>query len=302
MKHCDSYTYLGAIFTSDGKVTSTMSHHITSRTKTMNKLITFLDRNKSIPYFVKKKVLDACFSTSLLYGCEAWLGVKPSQDLKAFYMKAIKLLLGVRQSTHNEACLHESGYPSLEAQIRARQQAFFAKMVREREGREDDPLMFALRLTHADNKVMSAYIRELEGAADIIEADLRRRRGVVCADRQSTRARTYLDMNPGLSIHPVYVGQSLLDDALRIWFTRFRLSSHRLRIETGRWARIDANERFCQYGDVVQSEKHVLEDCPLVQHIRTKYRTENLELETFVCTEKTDSDLRLLRDILQFYE
>ena len=109
-------------------------------------------------------------------------------------------------------------------------------------------------------------------------------------------------MNPGLSIHPVYVGQSLLDDALRIWFTRFRLSSHRLRIETGRWARIDANERFCQCGDVVQSEKHVLEDCPLVQHIRTKYSTENLELETFVCTEKTDSDLRLLRDILQFYE
>ena len=53
---------------------------------------------------------------------------------------------------------------------------------------------------------------------------------------------------------------------------------------------------------MVQSEKHVLEDCPLVKHIRTKYSMEDVKLETFVCTEKTDSDLHFLRDILKFYE
>ena len=301
VKHCDSYTYLGAIFTSDGKVASTLMHHVTSRTKAMNKLIIFLDRNRGIPFFVKKKVLDACFSTSLLYGCEAWLGVKPSPEIKAFYMKAIKLLLGVRQSTHNDICLMEAGYPSLEAVIRSRQQVFFQKMIREREGIDRDPLMFAIKLTHDSNNFMSKYIRGLETAGDIIGDDVRRRSGVICADRK-TRATKYRDMNPGLSIHSVYSNDSLLDDDLRICFTRFRVSSHRLRIETGRWSRTPSEQRLCQCGASVESEAHVLVECPLVQPIREKYELENIDFHRFVTTDKTEKELKLLRDILAFYE
>ena len=303
VKHCDSYTYLGAIFTSDGKVTSTMSHHVLSRTKTMNKLIIFLDRNKSIPYFVKKKVLDACFSTALLYGCEAWLGVKPSMELNAFYMKAIKLLLGVRQTTHNDVCLLESGYPSLEAQIKSRQQVFFNKMTQERVGIDNDPLMFAIELTHANNKMMSKYIRGLESAGNIIEADLLQRRVALCANKKSTRAMTYLDMNPGLSSHAVYTGESLLEDDLRILFTRFRVSSHRLRIETGRWSRTPPEERVCQCGNGVQSERHVLVECPLVKHIRQIYNEDQvIDFNEFVTAEKSTADLMFLREVLSFYE
>ena len=58
----------------------------------MNKLTIFLQQNKNAPYEVKKVVVDACFNSSLLYGCESWLGVKPTGTLNAMYMKAVKIL------------------------------------------------------------------------------------------------------------------------------------------------------------------------------------------------------------------
>ena len=142
--HCDEYKYLGAIFTSDGKVTTSLDKHCTTKQKDINKLVIFLECNKNAPFKVKKTVVDACFNASFLYGCEAWLGVKPTADMKTLYMKAIKMLLGVRQSTPNELCLIETGYPSLEAAIRQRQRQFFNKMREERHDMANDPLMFAL--------------------------------------------------------------------------------------------------------------------------------------------------------------
>ena len=71
VRHCSNYTYLGAVFTSDGKVKSSLTQHVVSREKAMNKLVIFLHRNKNAPYKVKKTVVDACFNTSLLYGCES---------------------------------------------------------------------------------------------------------------------------------------------------------------------------------------------------------------------------------------
>ena len=60
-----------------------------------------------------------------------------SPKMKPMYMKAIKMLLGVRQSTPNETCLIEAVYPWLEALIRQRQQRFFERMVAERKDMTD---------------------------------------------------------------------------------------------------------------------------------------------------------------------
>ena len=53
-------------------------------------------------------------------------------------------------------------------------------------------------------------------------------------------------------------------------FTRLRLSSHRLRIETGRWSRIPRENRLCACG-VIQDEAHAIQVCPNVGHIRQRY-------------------------------
>ena len=85
----------------------------------------------------------------------------------------------------------------------------------------------------------------------------------------TTRRTTYLEINPTLSVHPLY-NSDRIPEYCRISFTRMRLSSHYLKIETGRWSRIPREERLCQCGEL-QTEKHVLLECPLLQYLRLIY-------------------------------
>ena len=187
--HCSQYTYLGSIFTSDGKVSSAIDKHADTRINALNKLVRFLDINESAPFLVKKCVVDACFASSLLYGCESWLGIKPSRRIKTMYMKAIRMLLGVRQQISEDVCLIESGYPSLEALVRSRQQSFIKKQLQERDGMLDDPLMHALTITHRDNPVLSRYIKSLlDGPDDIIQADIQQRKERMRASEKTKTA------------------------------------------------------------------------------------------------------------------
>ena len=100
----------------------------------------------------------------------------------------------------------------------------------------------------------------------------------------------------------MYNSNIAVDDDLRTAFTRLRLSSHRLRIETGRWSRIDRAERLCQCGLDVQSEQHVLSDCDLVSDIRRSYGFQSIEWREFMVTEKTEQQLLMVKQILKFYE
>ena len=87
-------------------------------------------------------------------------------------------------------------------------------------------------------------------------------------------------MNPDLSIHPLYEfheNEPVIDDNLRIAFTRFRLSAHKLRCETGRWNKVPADRRICPHcdGASIQNEQHIF-TCPAVQLVCATYNTTSL--------------------------
>ena len=62
--HCKSYTYLGTIFTVDGKFKSMLSRHISDKYCNVLKLYSFVSRNGSMPFTWKRKVFDACMLAS----------------------------------------------------------------------------------------------------------------------------------------------------------------------------------------------------------------------------------------------
>ena len=82
---------------------------------------------------------------------------------------------------------------------------------------------------------------------------------------QGSRRANYRSINPRLDVNAVY--SATVPEYERISFTRMRLSSHRLHYETGRWSRIAPENRRCPCGDV-QTQKHVLLDCPLSEGFR----------------------------------
>ena len=60
----------------------------------------------------------------------------------------------------------------------------------------------------------------------------------------------------------------------RTAFTRFRLSAHRLCIETGRWHKpypIPRNERKCILCNTLEDEFHFLLECDLYKDLRIRY-------------------------------
>ena len=122
-------------------------------------------------------------------------------------------------------------------------------MIDERKDMADDPLMFALGMTRGENQVMHRYITQVMEEGNILENDATRRKERIMSS-ENTKPTTYRMINPHLSLHPIYSSDDIVDDDFRTAFTRMRLSSHRLRIETGRWARIPQDQRTCQCGIV----------------------------------------------------
>ena len=87
----------------------------------------------------------------------------------------------------------------------------------------------------------------------------------------TTKAMKYKEINPNLNVHRVYNSKVYIDERKRVVFSKFRTSSHSLKIETGRWSRIPADDRLCDCGQGVQDENHVVFVCQRTMAIREKY-------------------------------
>ena len=60
--------------------------------------------------------------------------------------------------------------------------------------------------------------------------------------------------------------------SVRQQVTKFRLSDHRLAIETGRYIGLLEEDRKCEFcPDRVEDEIHFLFECTLLEHLRQRY-------------------------------
>ena len=75
-----------------------------------------------------------------------------------------------------------------------------------------------------------------------------------------------------MDVHPIYTSNTFIPDYQRQSFSRIRLMSHNLKIETGRWSRIPRERRVCRCDNSqLQTEAHVLIDCTLTHNIRHRH-------------------------------
>ena len=258
VNHCDSYVYLGSPFTCDGSLSSAVKLHAKNKLCHVLKFISFLKKNNDIPFIVKRRVFDAALLSSLVYGCESWVGADLKPVVK-LYNWALKQLLAVRKTTPNIICYVEAGYPSLPDFVKYRQHKFYKEMWNERSSMGDDPLAFVMRKEIEANtttgNIVSEMIRdELPNMSVMLEKVKR------CVEESdASRCMVYKDINPTLSMHSIYHERQPVNEFHRLEFSRFRLSGHILAIETGRWnrrgrGRLPVEEWLCPCGGEVQTE------------------------------------------------
>ena len=303
VEHCNMYVYLGSPFTSDGATSSAVKIQANMKMPHVLKFVSFIKKNNDIPYIVKKRVFEAALMSTLLYGCESWIGadIKPMAKL---YNWCLKQLLGVRKFTCNDVCYAESGYPPLKDLIEFKQHTFFRAMWQERSAYNDDPLFFVLNLVKGSNTATGKLVREfinnnvknLSAAMDRVTSSI--------AHSDSSRRVIYRDINPNLGVHDIYKIKHTINENHRLSFTKFRVSGHSLMCETGRWnrrgrGRLPLEERLCVCGNI-QTERHVVENCIKTQPIRSKYNFTSLE-NLFDGTFSPDDTCKIIHEILSTF-
>ena len=120
------------------------------------------------------------------------------------------------------------------------------------------------------------------------------------------RRKVYNEIiNTDLCTHSIYSVKHNIYESHRIAFTRFRVSSHMLAVETGRWnrrgrGRLPMKERLCYCG-LVQSEEHVISFCPLSQTLRDIYGFTCMN-DIMKGTIPNDIACRIIFELLQLYQ
>ena len=303
VKMCQYYIYLGSPFSSEGSIAHSIKLNANLRMCQALKFVSFCNKNNDVPFYIKKKIFHAAVMSSILYGCESWLNgdIKPMEKL---YHMCVKHLLGVRKNTTSVLCLIELGIPPLKAIIAQRQRKFFKQMWTERRNLVDDPFSHILALVRNSNISVARYLNDIiENEEDDIGQAMSKMYQDV-TNSQSTRCIYYKEVNPQMSVHSIYSSKTTVNDIERISWSKLRLSAHSLAIETGRWnrrgrGRLPREERLCQCGSV-QTEHHVVEDCPLSQQVRTSYNITSLS--DIVCESQDYSMVcHLVHTILNIY-
>ena len=143
----------------------------------------------------------------------------------------------------------------------------------------DDPLAKAIELCRTADTASYRRIQELlHDESDVVEEDKSRRMESLRVSASSKRV-TYTRLNPELEQHKLYKNNALMEHK-RIEFTRYRLSSHNLKVETGRWGRVERENRVCSCNvGGIQDEDHALLRCGFTNDLRQRYQIQTDSLD-----------------------
>ena len=275
--------YLGVKISDSGSLKEDVNRFVEEKRSHLSiKYRNFCRKNFMAPLFVKMKVLNSCVSASLLYACETW-GTNKMKNAETAYRQGIKSALSVRDCTNNEIAYIESGEWPLEIRITKQQIKFWTSIQDIMNSNPDHYITKLVRIGESTD-----YIKYYNSLINTY-GDTK-----TCIDQMKTKYRnsmkekienaatldpdsklgTYLLVNPELKT-PEF---NLKFEFQRIVVTRYRTGSHNLRIEKDRrFPNSKREDRLCVCNMGVQTIKHVLVDCPLLQLTRAKHGVSNVD-------------------------
>ena len=267
ISHTDRYVYLGTPISAKS-IAAQVEDHLKSKSGHVLKFSSFLAKNTDARFSVKQTVWESALNSAIFYSCETWM----TSNLKAaesVYSSTLKQLLGFRATTCNNIAMLEAGVCDAKGYIREHQRRFIEKVTNRPDFRDTYiGWVFAMAM---DKRTLAGQLLQTilaDGHKNYVESSMAALRRWVKSST-SSRRMNYIKCNPDLSHSYVYETPSSVPEYHRVAFTRIHLSSHHLRIETGQWARLPLNERTCYCG-AVQSEEHILLNCPETSQLRDK--------------------------------
>ena len=184
----------------------------------------WIDVNSQMPITVIIHVLYGCMFPALIYGCETWFTIDSvTEKLLKIERSLLKRILGVRGSTPNDLIYVELGIPDIISKIKKRQIDFFRK---------------TSSLNYEDASIRSILDKcvDLPCYKYYLDIDLNITKKNIIARRHKieTSEQTYSSRHSTILgfTHCEALYDDFLDESRRTVITRWRLSNHKLYIET----------------------------------------------------------------------
>ncbi len=293
--HTSHYNYLGLKITSTGN----FNHAVNELRDKARRAFYAMKRQCpiEIPIRIWLKIVESVIEPIALYGSEVWGPLtNPSQDLtkwekhpiETLHAELCKNILHVHRHTTNNACRAELGKYPLITKIQKRAFKFWKHL------KLSDPQSYHYKaLQHQEmskeSKPFLQLIQSFSPDASLTSTDALnhniRTNQITAQTKQSyithwqTQTQQQSKMQCYLSLKREYSMAEYLftvsDKKLRSTLTRYRLSGHKLMIETGRHRQtwLPPEQRLCSHCDLNQMEKelHFLTECSKYTDIRTVY-------------------------------
>ena len=281
----DSFTYLGIKFSYTGTFKLAVQCLHEQAIKAYHGLLLVFDK---VPLDIKTKLalFNSMVVPILLYSAEIW-GVYKFRNVDKLHMKFLKSLLGVKHQTPNYAVLGEFGRLPLSVICKQRSLKFWCKiMIR------NNILLYETYSELCNRMYQNSWSRRINDIIDCLGfTDIRiaynNQFNYYPLFRERLRDQSIQNWAEGINSMPklsmyckfktefcfeFYLGY-LQNIKFIHTFAAFRLSSHKLEIEAGRFVNKPQEERFCQIcnNGCIENEYHFLLYCPKYSALRIKH-------------------------------
>ena len=259
------HRYIGVKFLPTNNVNKIIKFNIDGRLHNWVKFYGWLQENEETPIEVKLLVLDACFFSTILYAVEVFGDITcVEKDLRLYEQKALRAILKVKQGTTIDLMYNELKRPDIISKIKDNQHKFYEKI----KNLEDEEAVVKSILELCKDTPIVEYYESLEEGNKEENIRQREKRILQSSASMTSHYVSIVDIDLKSSIY-----SSFVDDRFRCVITRWRLSNHRLLIETGRYRvpKIERQHRKCYGCGVIEDERHAIYICPAFEDIRKNH-------------------------------
>ena len=238
---------------------------------------------------LKLQLFNAVVKPILLYGSEIWGIGEKINEIEKVFTTFLRRILGVRRSTPTSFLWRETGEMPLRVTILKQAMKYLARM---KELRSERILAKAWgecnkQATNLEGwkfEVMSEVRRITQGIVEINEEKKLEITQVMKTMKQTiwsawqqeetSKSKWYNSLKKAEGMEKYLT--SIPNPTLRNCLTRFRLGSHWLEVEKGRWQGKQREDQTCEtclkMGRAqVEDEEHMMKICPLYEEVRREF-------------------------------
>ena len=287
-----SFKYLGVHFFKNGNWFRTQKRLSQHASYALHNLFA-LFRQLDLPMSEKCKMFDILVGSILNYSSEVW-GMHDAKDIEIIHTKFCRWVLNVKKSTNLSALYGELGRVPFIIQRKFNMIKYWAKLMRSSDsflpkkmygilkddvdsGNTYNGTNWASCIKSMLDNLGLSYVWLQQGEIDIPLSLIKQR----IFDHYYQTWYTDINNSNRLITYARYKHEFNCENYLdfiankkyKVAFTRFRLSSHDLQIERGRYENIARAERICKCWNMskIENEYHFLLVCPLFAELRRKF-------------------------------